>query len=98
AVEPRDAFADHVQVGGPELLEPGAWEPGGREIIDDRVEPDVDRLLRVAGEGNAPRLPLPRDRDVLESRLEEAQHFVAADCRLDAEGAARDAFQHRIAV
>ena len=31
-----------------------AGEAGGGEVVDERVEPDVHRLVAVAGEGNAP--------------------------------------------
>src|SRR3989449_2748167 len=98
AVEPRDTLADHVQVGGPEPLVPAVREAGGREVVDQGVEPDVHRLLRVAGEGNAPGLPLPRDGDVLESVLQQPHDLVAADRRLDAEGAGPDALKHRVTV
>src|SRR6266576_6661012 len=98
AMEARDAFADHVQVGGPQLLGASVGEPGRREIVDQRVEPDVHRLLRVAGEGNAPRLTLARDRDVLEPRLEQPHDLVAPDLGLHREGAGADALEHGVAI
>src|SRR4029077_6379018 len=69
-----------------------------REVIDQRVEPDVHGLLRVPGKRDAPRLPLPRNRAVLESGLEQPLVLVAADLGLDAERAGPDALEHRVAV
>ncbi len=98
AMEPRDALADHVQVRGPQPLESRVGESRGRQIIDQRVEPDVHRLLGVAGERDAPGEPLARDGNVLQARLEQAQHFVAPDLGLDRERARPNALEHRVAV
>jgi hypothetical protein len=63
-----------------------------------RVEPDVDGLLGVAGKRNAPRLALPGNRDVLEARLQQAQHFVAADIGSDDQRPRADPVEDRVAV
>ena len=97
-MEARDALPDDVQVRRPEPLVARIGEARRRQVVDQGVEPDVHGLLRVAGEGNAPRLPLPRDRDVLEAGLEQAHHLVATDLGLDREAARPDALEHRIAV
>src|SRR5581483_9903956 len=54
--------------------------------------------LRVARKRDAPGLALARDGDVLEAALEQAQHLVAPDLGLDAQGARADALEHRVAV
>src|SRR5205823_9004355 len=98
AVEARDALADDVEIGGPEALEASFGESGGGQIVDQGVEPYVHGLLWTAGEGNAPGLALPRDRDVLQPGLEQSHYFVAADLGLDRERAGADALEHRVAV
>ena len=97
-MEASDPLADDVQIRGPQPLVPGVGEARSREIVDERIEPHVHRLLLVIGEGDAPRQPHPRDRNVLEAALEETQHFVAADRRIDGELAAGDERQHAVAV
>src|SRR4029077_13993637 len=98
AMEPGDALAHHVQVRGPQPLVAGVGEAGGREIVDQRVEPDVDRLLGIAGEGDPPGKPLARDRDVLEAGLEQSHDLVPPDRRLDGQGAGPDQAQNLVAV
>ena len=90
AVKPGDALSDHVQVGRPEASIPVPGEPGGGDVVDEGVEPDVDGLARIAGKWNAPRDPLPGDGHVLQSAFDQAQHLVAPDRRLDRELPAAD--------
>ena len=52
-----------------------------REIVDERVHPDVDDLLRVPGHGHAPGDRPAADGDVLETLLDEGQGLVVARCR-----------------
>src|SRR5215207_9077284 len=93
-----NSLADNVKVCRPEPLEPGVRKPGRREIVDQRIEPDVDGLFGIAGEGNAPWLPQPRNRDVLEATLEQPQHFIAPDRGLDAQVAAVDKLEELVGV
>ena len=56
AVEPRDVFADHMHIGRPPFLETtlvGA-EANPRHIVDQRVEPNVDRVVGVPRPWHAP--------------------------------------------
>ncbi len=68
AVEPRDVLADHVDVGRPEAAEPllvgPVADPG--DVVEQGVEPDVDRLLGVERDLDPPGEPFPRDGDVLQ--------------------------------
>src|SRR2546421_32045 len=98
SMEARDPLAHDVQVGGPQAVVAGLRKAGRREVVDQCVEPDVYGLLRVAGKRDAPGLALPRDRDVLEAGLDEAQHLVAADLGLHAQRARADAIEHGVAV
>ncbi len=97
-MKPRDPLADHVEVRRPQPFVPRIGESRGRQIVDQRVEPDVHRLLAVAGEGNAPRQALPRNRHVLEPVLEQPHDFVAPDRRLDAKLARRYQREQPLAV
>src|SRR5882762_1164752 len=98
AVKARDALADDVEVGRPQPLVARLGESRGGQIIDQGVEPDIDRLVRIAGEGNAPRQSLAGDRDVLQPVFNQAHHLVAPDLRLDAELAGRDELEEPLAV
>ena len=60
AVEADDLFADEVEVGGPVLFELGllggvvAAVADGGHVVGEGVEPDVDDVFFVAGDGDAP--------------------------------------------
>src|SRR5205814_3958130 len=86
------------EVGWPQPLGARVGEPAAGEVVDECVEPHVYGLLGVAGEGNAPRLALARDRDVLEPRFEQPHDLVAPDLGLHREGAGADALEHRVAI
>ena len=94
-VEPRDVLADHVEIGRPVPSERFriVREPGARDVVDQRVVPDVDRAgfrvprailaLRSLAilpdrERDSPGRTRARDREVLESLANEAEHLVAA--------------------
>ena len=68
--------------------EPGLVGPvaDGGDVVQQGVEPDVDRLLGVERDGDAPGEPLPADRDVLEARLDEADDLVPPALGLDEVG------------
>lgn len=57
---PDNVLADDLQVGRPQfaLLERLAASPRvarRRQVVDQGVDPDIDRVLRVAGDRDAPR-------------------------------------------
>ena len=84
AVEARDVLPDDVQVGRPPGLEQrlvGAV-PDPRNVVDERVDPDVDHAVGIPRNRYAPRLAGPAHRDVFEPRFEQPEHLVAADLRL----------------
>lgn len=65
---PNDVLADDLQVGRPQLalLERLAASPRiarRREVVDEGVDPDVDRVLRVIGYRDTPREARGRARD-----------------------------------
>ena len=88
AVEPRDVLADHVEVRGPPLRERRGvvGEARAGDVVDQRVEPDVDLRLRVERERDAPGRRRARDRDVLEAALELRELLVLPELGLDEVG------------
>ena len=68
------------------------------EVVDERVEPDVDGLIGVAGERNAPGQPLARDGNVLQAILEQTDDLVAPDRRLHAKLARADEVEEPVAI
>ena len=86
AVRLEDVLADQVLDVGPELLvERAVGVAESREVVDQRVEPDVGDVLVVEGQRDAPREPRlrPADGEVLERLAQEAQHLVAVALGLD---------------
>ena len=72
-VEPEDVLADDVQVGRPELFKllgraVGVVADGG-DIVVEGVQPDVDDMLRVEVNRDAPFKGSAADAEVLEARL-----------------------------
>ena len=60
AMEANDFFSDHLQIGGPVFLEcilralMRRSVANRRNVIGQRVQPDVDHMLRIVGNRNAP--------------------------------------------
>ena len=52
------------------------------QVVDERVDPDVDDLLLVPGHRDAPVDAGPADGDVVEALLDERQRLVVARPRL----------------
>src|SRR5207245_10243596 len=67
-------------------------------LVIQRLQPILHGLWRDSGDRDAPGLALARDRKVLDARLDQAQHLVAADVWLHAQRARADAVQHDVAV
>ena len=87
-MEPGDVLADDVDVRRPERLEPllVAAVADRRDVVQQGVEPDVDRLLGVERDRDAPGEPFAGDRDVLQTRLHEVDDLVPAALGLDEVG------------
>src|SRR5207302_11023514 len=85
AVETRDVLPDHVKVGGPPALEHRYVGPisDTGDVVDQRIAPDVDDVLVVAGEGNAPFDGRARDAEVLQAGPEPPEALVATRRWLD---------------
>ncbi len=100
-MEARDVFADHVQRRGPPSPERRAIviaEPQRRDVVDERVEPDVHHALRVERQRDAPGLPCAADGDVVETALDDVQDFVAPDVWLQELGMLRVVVEERLLV
>ena len=53
-METDDLLADQMQVGGPEVVAVNFFAMNGAHIGGQRVEPDVENVLRLVGHGDAP--------------------------------------------
>ena len=99
-MEAHDLLADEMDVGGPEFREflRVVEEARRRDIIRQRVEPDIDYMLFVAGHGDAPVEGGARDAEVVEALLDEAHHLVFARRRADEVGIRLDMGQEPVGV
>ena len=92
-MEAEDVLADKVDIGGPGACKLRAEVGVGVGAVADRgcvveegVEPDVDDLLLIPRERDAPAHARPRHRDVDEALAQEGHHLVVCAHRLDAIG------------
>ncbi len=83
AMEAADFFADEVHVGGPEFGESclvggiiGSIAEGG-DVVGQGVEPDVDHLLFVAWDRDAPGETGAADGEIFEAAADEGDDFAA---------------------
>ena len=85
AVEPDDLLADQMHVRRPELGEffPVMQIAGRRNIVGQRVEPDVDDVLSVEGNRNPPVERGAGHAKVFEALFDEIDHLVAPGNRLN---------------
>ena len=60
-----------------------AAEPDRRDVVHERVVPDVEDVSRIPGDGYAPVDRGPRDRDVLQPALQDPERLVAAGLGVD---------------
>ena len=105
-VEARDPLADHVDALV--RVEPPALEgrvvarvPELRDVVRQRVEPDVDGLRRIARHRDAPAagaLAGARHADVVEPAPQHGEHLVAPRLGLHAQHAGLDGGQERLPV
>ena len=75
--------------------------PERRDVVRERVEPDVDHLRRIARHRDAPAagaLAGAGHADVVEPAAQHGEHLVAAGLGLDAQRAGRDRGLERLAV
>ena len=90
AVEADDVLAHDVLLGRPEARKAlgglGVAIAGGRDVVDEGVEPHVGHVVGVEGQRDAPVERGARDGEVLEAALDEAHDLVATDLRLDEVG------------
>ncbi len=85
-METCDILADHVNIRRPVPLEQGIvirTVTECRDVIEQSVEPDVDRLFLVERHRDAPAETLAGDRNVLQAGLDKIENFIPAAFRLD---------------
>ena len=82
-VEPHDVLADHMQVGGPvaavQLAAAVGMVAKPGDIVRERVDPDIDHMLRIKFHRDAPFEGGAGHTQVAQSRLQKVvDHLVAA--------------------
>ena len=94
-MEAHNFFADHVHIGRPVAFQlllvrriVGAKANRGH-VIGQRIEPDVDHVLGIAGHRNAPLERRAADRKIAQSAAHESDHFVAPGFRTNEVGIVR---------
>ena len=99
-MEPGDVLADDVHVGRPESVETLLVGPVADrgDVVEQGVEPDVDRLLGVERNLDAPGEPLAGDGDVPELGFDEVDDLVAPAFGLDEIRVRRVVSQQAVAV
>ena len=84
-VEANDILADEVDIGRPIAVEQfaavGITKP--RQIVGQRVEPDIHDMVVAARNLDPPVEAGPRNRQIVEPALDEAEDFIAAAVGLD---------------
>ena len=76
----QDVLADHMQIGWPETIEVfaiGIGVSGSRDVIRQRIQPDIHDVLIIFWNRNTPLEAGARDREVSEARLDEADNLIA---------------------
>ncbi len=85
----NDLFADHVNVGGPELvvkLRVLVAEAEGGDVVAQRIEPNVNDVGFVAGDGDAPLESGATDGEIFQSAAHEGDDLVATSFRTNEVG------------
>ena len=103
-VEAQDVLADEVDVRGPIMVEQLAGRAVGvvaerRDIVRQRVDPDVDDVTLVEADRDAPVKRRAGDAQVLQTRADEVvEHLVFAALGLDEVGMVEDILLERRGV
>jgi len=98
----EDVFADQVVAGGPPFLKGlRVLEiADARDVVDERVEPDVADVIGVERQLNSPREPRFRaaDAEVAELLAQETERLVGAEGGLDEFGVGFDVLDQPVPV
>ena len=99
-MEAHDLLADEVEVRRPVFMEflRIVEVADRREVVRERVEPDVDDVLRVDGHGDAPVEGRAADAEIIEPLLDEIDHLVAPRNGLDEIRMVLDVLEHAVLV
>src|SRR3546814_18300033 len=90
-MEANDVLADDVEIGRlefPVTLGIRVRIADARQIVRQRIDPDVHDMAWAAGNGDAPVKARARDRQVRQASSDEAHHFIATAVGLDEIGRA----------
>src|SRR5436190_24014714 len=87
-VEPRAAVLPALLPIAVEECRVGAPVSERRDVVGERVEPDVDRVPGVPGKWNAPSETRAAHREIAQAALDEGANLVATRSRTHALGIA----------
>ena len=77
-------LADHMGISRPEPVErTHIRKARGRDIIGQRIHPDIHHMFRVTGNRNAPVKGRAADREILEATFDKGHDFIAVMLRRD---------------
>ena len=91
-----DFFADQVHLGRPVAFERCIGKSDAREVVGERIYPDVDHLVRRARHRNAPAHVASAHRKIRQALCELTQHLVASRFRLHEVGLAHQEFERAL--
>ena len=96
AVKADDFFADQVHLRRPVAFEPCIGKSDAREVVGERIDPDVNHLVRRARHRNAPAHVASAHRKIRQALCELTQHLVASRFRLHEVGLAHQEFERAL--
>ena len=86
----NDILADQMKIGGPVPViggsRAGFWITERRDIIHQRVQPDIHNVLFVARHRHAPGKARSADRQVAQAAFNETDDFIPTACGCDEVG------------
>src|SRR5581483_5293944 len=91
AVKADNFFANHLQIGRPVLLKLAGIARSvaeRRNVIRERVQPDINHMSRIIGHRDAPLKGAAADRQIAQAAANKRNHLVAARLRANELGPA----------
>ena len=89
-----------MNIGGPVFFKAfvAFGVPEGGDVVGESIQPDIDHMLGVAGNGDPPGEGGTADAEILQPLFDEVDHFIAAGYRLNEIGIRIDVFQKTVGI
>ena len=101
AVEPGDVLADDMQIRRPPRLEQARRQLAkveGRDVVDERIDPDVDDAVLVERDRDAPFLAFTTDRQIVQAGFEHVEDLVASQLGYQKLGVLTIVIEQRLSI